>query len=77
MKRHTTKHQEQEQQQIAGQVQNSDQQSAVEFASAETMLRHDADQIVVPPAVAERLQRSIEREPGPTRSWWRRVFGGT
>ncbi len=47
---------------------------AVEFASAEEMLRADAAQTAVPPAIAERLQKSIDQEPRPARSWWQRLF---
>jgi len=50
-------------------------QAAVEFATTEAMLRHDADQSPVPPAVAERLQESIKRETPPPQTWWQRLFG--
>ena len=66
---------EHELQQTGTQQQNSQQQAAVEFATAEDMLRHDAAQTPVPPAVAERLQKSLESEPKPSLSWWRRLFG--
>jgi hypothetical protein len=76
MKRHTTRLNQHEREQTT-QQQNSRQQTAVEFASAEEMLRHDAAQTTVPPAVAERLQKSIGREPKSGRSWWQRLFGTT
>ena len=44
---------------------------AREFASAEELLRHDASQTTVPPAIAERLSQSIQNEPKPAQSWWR------
>ena len=47
---------------------------ALEFATAEEMLRADAAQTAVPPAVVERLQKSIDQEPRPARSWWQRLF---
>lgn len=53
----------------------SQQMSAREFASAEELLRHDASQTTVPPAVAERLSQSIQKEPKPERSWWQRLLG--
>jgi hypothetical protein len=56
--------------------QSAQQQTPVEFASAEEMLRHDAGQTPVPPAVAERLQQSVAQEPKPSRSLWQRLFGG-
>jgi len=47
---------------------------AREFASAEELLRHDASQTIVPPAIAERLSQSIQNEPKPAQSWWRRLL---
>jgi len=67
-----TKQSSQEQEQIA-EVQ-SGQVSAREFASAEELIRHDADQIVVPPEVAERLAQSTRSLPKPAQSWWRRFL---
>ncbi|MCW5553386.1 MAG: hypothetical protein KIS67_14645 [Verrucomicrobiae bacterium] len=64
--------QEQEQEQISDI--KSGTTSAQEFASAEELIRHDADQTVVPPAIAERLARSIEELPKPAPSWWRRLL---
>jgi len=72
MKRQT-KHTSQEQEQLA--ETESPQVSPREFASTEELLRHDASQTNVPPAIAERLARSIQNEPKPERSWWRRMLG--
>lgn len=47
---------------------------ALEFANAEEMLRADVAQTAVPPAVAERLQKSINQELRPPRRWWQRMF---
>lgn len=49
---------------------------AREFATPEELLRFDAAQTPVPPAVADKLQQSIQREPAPAppQSWWRRWF---
>jgi hypothetical protein len=52
---------------------NQTQHTAIEFASVEEMLRHDASQTPVPSAIAERLHDSIALEPQPTRAWWRRL----
>jgi hypothetical protein len=49
--------------------------AAREFTSAEELLRHDAAQTIVPVAVAKRLDESIQLEPKPERSWWRRLTG--
>ncbi|HEY1718693.1 MAG TPA: hypothetical protein VGH42_10445 [Verrucomicrobiae bacterium] len=46
-----------------------------EFASVEELLRFDAKQTSVPPAIAERLGRSLQNESCPPRSWWRRWLG--
>jgi hypothetical protein len=71
---HTTRLNAHEQEQAA--QQSAQQQTAVEFANTEAMLRHDATQTPVPPAVAERLQESIKREaPPPPQTWWQRLFG--
>lgn len=51
-------------------------ESAAEFSNAEEMLRHDAAQVEVPRAVAERLNESIASEPKPSKSWWKRLVAG-
>ena len=66
------KHTSQEQEQLS--EVNAQQTSAREFASTEELLRHDASHITVPPEIAERLARSIQNEPKPARSWWRRFL---
>lgn len=53
----------------------SQKTAAREFTSPEGLLRHDAAQTLVPPAVADRLAQSLRNEPKPERSWWRRMFG--
>ena len=71
--KHKSKLTEQEQQQVSH---AQAQQVAVrEFASTEELLRADASQVEVPPAVAKRLDESIAREPKPSRPWWRRITG--
>ena len=75
MNRHTSKLNQHEHEETILQQQNAQQQTAVEFASAEEMLRHDAGQTPVPPAVAERLQQSVAQEPKPSRSLWQRLLG--
>ena len=68
-----TKLTSQEQEQLA--EVKSQQTSVREFASVEELLRHDASQTTVPTRVTERLDRSIQNEPKPRRSWWQRLFG--
>ncbi|HEV2391938.1 MAG TPA: hypothetical protein VG146_06195 [Verrucomicrobiae bacterium] len=66
-----------EEQEAAANQQQSQSQPALEFASAEEMLRHDALHTPVPPVIAQRLEQSLRQIPPPTpRSWWRRWFGG-
>jgi hypothetical protein len=56
---------------------SAQQQTALEFSTAEEALRHDAAQTELPPALAERLQKSIEQEPRTAdMPWWKRLFGG-
>jgi anti-sigma28 factor (negative regulator of flagellin synthesis) len=65
------------QEQTAAQQNSSQQQTALEFSTAEEALRHDADQIVLPPALAERLKKSIAQEPPKENvPWWKKLFGG-
>ncbi|MGO8698519.1 MAG: hypothetical protein ACLQVY_12455 [Limisphaerales bacterium] len=67
----TNKEQEQTE---TGQLQ-AGKESVLEFKSAEDLLRHDAGQVSVPPAVAVRLHESISNLPSPRRgSWWKRFF---
>jgi hypothetical protein len=58
------------------QQQTSAEQKVREFASSDELLRYDASQLEVPPAVAQRLNKSIRSEPKPGRSWWQRLTGG-
>jgi hypothetical protein len=52
----------------------SQQTTAREFASVEDLLRFDAKQTSVPPAITERLGRSLQNESVPPRSWWKNLF---
>jgi hypothetical protein len=76
MKRQT-KLTQQEQEQLAAEQQQTKSTSALEFATVEEMLRHDALHTPVPPTIATRLEESTSQlEPPPGRAWWRRFFGG-
>ena len=68
LRQQTREHEEQ------AQHQTQQKQTAVEFASAEEMIRDDAEHMAVPPQIAERLNESIAQEPKPAVSWWRRLF---
>lgn len=63
----------QEEQQIS--ETQSRQTTAREFASVEELLRFDAKQTPVPRSISERLNRSLQSESAPPRSWWQRWFG--
>jgi hypothetical protein len=65
----------QEQQQHVAEHQ-SQQPAAREFATAEELLRYDAEHTPVPPAIAQRLQKSTGVLPQPKTAWWKRLFGG-
>ena len=71
--KHEKKFESQEQHQ-ASETQSQQKTSAREFASVEELLRYDAKQTDVPPGIAQRLGRSLQNDPPPARSWWRRWF---
>lgn len=75
MKRHTTNFHQHQNELTTAQQQHLAQRQAVEFATAEEMIRHDAAQSIPPASLAARLQQSIAREPKPPRSWWQRWLG--
>ncbi len=76
MKRQTKLNSTEQQQQHAAE-QQAQQPSALEFATAEELLRYDAANTAVPDAIAQRLQKSAGDLPAPKLSWWKRLFGGT
>jgi hypothetical protein len=51
-------------------------QAALEFASVEEMMRHDAQQNPPPPQLAHRVAESVSKLPKPARSWWQKWFSG-
>jgi len=68
-----SQHQQQGEQQSA--AENAQQQSR-EFATAEELLRFEAQQTEVPPQIAERLKQSFSAlAPPPRRAWWRNLLG--
>ena len=77
MNPHTPKlQQNQQHEQTTAEQNSSTQQSALEFSTSEEAIRHDAAQTALPPAIAERLRKSIEQEPQkPSGPWWKRMFG--
>jgi hypothetical protein len=70
-------HQQAEEQQVSQHDQQTQPSSACEFASVEEMLRRDARDTPVPPAIVRRLEQSVSQlPPSPKRRWWRRILGG-
>jgi hypothetical protein len=65
----------QEQQHEMAAANESRQEAAREFASAEELLRSDAAQTTVPPQIAQRLKQSVADLPPPRRSWWKNLLG--
>lgn len=79
MKKHQVKFQPRQQahEELENAQTTQSEQRAREFASAEEMLRCDAEQTEVPPAVEERLAETIRQESPPPESggsWWRQIF---
>lgn len=67
-----SKQRSQEQEQLA--TTSAQQTTARKFATAEELLRHDAAQTQVPPVIAERLTKSIQNLPPPSKTWWERLL---
>ena len=76
MKQQTKLSEEQQSRQV-GTEQQTQQPAAKEFATAEELLRYDAEHTPVPPAIAERLKKSTGKLPQPKPAWWKRWLGGT
>jgi hypothetical protein len=73
MKPHSKFSQQQEQQ--AASEQQTHSEGTQEFTSPEEVLQYDAARTVVPPAVAQRLQASLDSTSFPALSWWRKLLG--
>jgi hypothetical protein len=71
--KHEHKFNREQQQQLAAQEQTQ-QQTAREFATAEELLRYDASHIATPPSIGARLAQSAAGLTPPKRSWWQRLF---
>ena len=68
--RHKTDEELAQEQQMAAEH----RQRVLEFGSVEEMLRHDAEQVAVPPHIAARVKESVRSEPKP-QGWLGRLFG--
>jgi hypothetical protein len=66
---------EQREQSTEAQLQHQTQ-AGREFTSVEEMIRFDTQQTLPPERISERLKESVDRDPVPTKPWWRRLFGG-
>ena len=65
-----------DQQQEHATEQQTQAKPALEFATAEELLRYDAAQTPVPGGIAQRLQQSTADLPRPKPAWWKRFLGG-
>ena len=74
MKRQSKLQSSVEQQQALGKLEHR-QESSLNFATPEEMLRHDALHTPVPPSIARRLKASLAAETPTLRSWWQRLLG--
>jgi hypothetical protein len=68
------KHTSQQDQEQLSQMQ-AEQTAAREFATVDEALREDRANVTVPPAVEQRLSKSIENLPKPSKPWWKRLMG--
>jgi hypothetical protein len=76
MKQQTKLSEEQQSRQV-GTEHQTQQPAAREFATAEELLRYDAEHTPVPPAIEQRLKKSTGALPQPKAAWWKRWLGGT
>lgn len=66
----------QQQAEESQQTQQTTNPTALEFATVDELLRHDASHTPVPPEIEQRLETSTGQLPSAQRrSWWRRIFG--
>lgn len=74
--KHQSKHRSREQSEEQAQLSlpQAQQTAAREFTSAEEALREDRANVTVPPAVEQRLSKSIENLPKPGKPWWKRLI---
>jgi hypothetical protein len=63
---------EQREEQTADLQHTTRTQAAHEFESVEQMIREDAAEVQVPATVEERLSQSVQQNPRPPGSWWKR-----
>ena len=77
MKHQSKLNPEQQQSRQVGTEQQARQQPALEFATAEELLRYDAAHTTVPAGVERRVQKSAGDLPRPKPAWWKRLWGGT
>lgn len=57
------------------QRQDQTQQQGLEFATPEEAIRHDIENTIPPPEIAERLNQSLANEPQKETSFWARIMG--
>ena len=72
--KHQSKHTSHEQSREQLSQSQSHLSTAREFAAVEEALREDRAGVTVPPAVEQRLSKSIEKLPKPGKPWWKRLM---
>jgi hypothetical protein len=74
MPEHRFEHREASQQEAAHRHEER-QQEGLEFATPEEAIRHDVENTIPPPEIAERLNQSLANEPKKETSFWSRIMG--
>ncbi|MDX2227398.1 MAG: hypothetical protein SFY92_09955 [Verrucomicrobiae bacterium] len=71
--KHRLEHQQESGQGLKGDVQA--RQESLEFRTPEELIRHDAQQTVVPATLRPRVGRAIKEESRPSKPWWKKILG--
>jgi hypothetical protein len=74
MKQEFSKFRSQEKEKLEQAQHTEPKTEARDFSSVEEMLRFDANQTSPPTTISDRLKESLNQEPQPKKSWWRRLF---
>ena len=71
-RKHSKLRNQSREEQNANLQQSSEARAEHAFESVEQALQQDASGTTVPPAIEERLSRSVASQPRQPRSWWKR-----
>lgn len=64
-----------QEQQLRQEETSAQKTSALEFQTAEELIRHDAKNTSPPEGLEKRVKESVEREAASKRRWWHRFIG--